>query len=263
VVVVKIGMIGGSGFDDPDFLTDVRRVKKGTPFGGLSGDLLIGKAGDVEVVLLSRHGSGHRIPPALVNYRAHLWAMKEEGVTHIIATSACGSLRDEIEPGHLVFPDQFIDRTRNRKSSFYEGDQVVHIAMADPFCSRLRQILIDTATADGITHHPTGTIVTIEGPRFSTRAESKMFRMWGGDIINMSTVPEVVLAREAGICYALAAMSTDYDTWHESEEPVTWEMIATTMRKNVDNVKKIFFRALPRITYETCECRTAIQNALV
>jgi 5'-methylthioadenosine phosphorylase len=135
--------------------------------------------------------------------------------------------------------------------------------MADPFCEKLRRILIETAADQGIPHHPTGTVVTIEGPRFSTRAESRMFRMWGGDIINMSTVPEAVLAREAGICYAVAAMSTDYDSWHQSEEPVTWEMIATTMNKNVQNVKDIFFHALPRITYEDCECRTAIETAEV
>jgi 5'-methylthioadenosine phosphorylase len=185
------------------------------------------------------------------------------GVTHIIGTTACGSLREEIEPGHLVFPDQFIDRTRERKSTFYEGDQVVHISMADPFCERLRQILIHTAVEEGIPHHATGTVVTIEGPRFSTRAESRMFRMWGGDIINMSTVPEAVLAREAGICYAVVAMSTDYDAWHHSEEPVTWEMIAATMAKNVESVKRIFFKALPKISYEDCACRTAIETASV
>jgi len=261
--VVKIGMIGGSGFDDPDFLTDMKTIKKGTPYGALSSDLIVGKVDGLEVVLVSRHGKGHRIRPSAVNYRANIWAMKDEGVTHIIATSACGSLREEIEPGHLVFPDQFIDRTTGRKSTFYEGDQVVHIAVADPFCERLREALIETAKAEGVVFHPKGTIVTIEGPRFSTRSESRMFRMWGGDVINMSTVPEAVLAREAGICYAVVAMSTDYDAWHESEEPVTWEMIATTMRKNVENVKRIFFQALPRITFSDCECRKAIENALV
>jgi 5'-methylthioadenosine phosphorylase len=261
--VIRIGMIGGSGFDDPDFLTEVSRVKKGTPFGHLSSDPIVGRAGDIEVVLLSRHGHGHRIMPSQVNYRANIWALKDMGVTHIIATSACGSLREEIAPGHLVFPDQFIDRTRMRKSTFFEGDQVAHIAVADPFCEKLRSILIETAADEGIVHHPAGTVVTIEGPRFSTRAESRMFRAWGGDVVNMSTVPEVVLAREAGICYALAAMSTDYDSWHESEEPVTWEMIAQTMTKNVDNVKEIFFQALPKITFEDCECRGAMDTALV
>ncbi len=261
--MAKIGMIGGSGFDDPDFLTDMKRVKTGTPFGSLSHDLITGKAGGTEVVILLRHGEGHRIMPSAINFRANIWAMKEIGVTHIIATSACGSLREEIKPGHLVFPDQFIDRTRSRKSTFYEGDQVVHISMADPFCEKLRKILIRTAADEGIAHHPAGTVVTIEGPRFSSRAESRMFRMWGGDIINMSTVPEAVLAREAGICYAVVAMSTDYDAWHHSEEPVTWEMIANTMNKNVQNVKSIFFSALPKISYEDCSCRTAIETAAV
>lgn len=260
---MRIGMIGGSGFDDPELISEVRTVKKGTPFGALSADLVMGSFGDIEVVILSRHGKGHRIRPSAVNYRANIWAMKDEGVSHIIATTACGSLREEIEPGHLVFPDQFIDQTRTRRSTFHEGDQVVHIAVADPFCEQLRQILIETAGSEGITHHPTGTVVTIEGPRFSTRAESRMFRMLGGDIINMSTVPEAVLAREAGICYAVVAMSTDYDAWHESEAPVDWEMIATTMKKNVENVKKIFFSALPRITYDDCDCRRAIERALV
>jgi 5'-methylthioadenosine phosphorylase len=261
--VIKIGMIGGSGFDDPDFLTDVKLVKKGTPFGALSHDLVIGKIGALEVVLMLRHGKGHRIRPSAVNYRANVWAMKEVGVTHIIATTACGSLREEIQPGHLVFPDQFLDFTRTRKSTFHEGDQVVHISMADPFCEKLRQVLIKTAVDAGVPHHPQGTVVTIEGPRFSTRAESRMFRLLGADIVNMSTVPEAVLAREAGICYAAIAMSTDYDAWHLSEEPVTWEMIATTMAKNVTNVKRIFFEALQGITFEDCSCRTAVETATV
>ena len=162
--MVKIGMIGGSGFDDPDFLSDVTTIKMGTPFGHLSADLMTGKARGIEVVLLSRHGRGHRIHPAAVNYRANLWAMKEVGITHIIATTACGSLKEEIEPGHLVFPDQFIDMTRNRQSTFHVGDQVVHISVADPFCERLRQILISTAVQQKVPHHQRGTVVTIEGP---------------------------------------------------------------------------------------------------
>jgi 5'-methylthioadenosine phosphorylase len=256
-------MIGGSGFDDPDFLSDTRRVKLHSPYGHLSADPIIGKADGVEVVLISRHGPGHRIRPSEVNFRANVWAMKELGVTHIIATTACGSLREDIQPGHLVFPDQFIDRTTKRESSFYRGDQVAHISMADPFCEKLRQELIKTADQLGITHHPNGVVVTIEGPRFSTRAESRMFKLWGGDIINMSTVPEAVLAKEAGICYATVAMSTDYDAWHESEEPVTWEMIVETMGKNVENVKKIFFSAIKKVDFQDCQCEAAISTALV
>lgn len=261
--MVKIGLIGGSGFDDPELISDANTVKKGTPFGPMSADLVTGKVGDLEVVIISRHGKGHRVRPSAVNYRAHIWALKDEGVTHVIGTTACGSLREEIEPGHLVVPDQFIDMTRTRKSTFYEGDQVAHISMADPFCERLRKVLIETAEEEAIVHHPSGTVITIEGPRFSSRAESRMFRMWGGDIINMSTVPEAVLAREAGLCYAVVAMSTDYDAWHETEEPVTWEIIAATMQKNVENVKKIFFKSIPRIQDYECECRTAIETALV
>lgn len=261
--MIKIGMIGGSGFDDPDFLSDTRRVKVHSPYGPLSGDPVIGNAQGVEVALISRHGSGHRLRPTDVNFRANIWAMKELGVTHLIATTACGSLREEIKPGHLVFPDQFIDRTTKREASFYTGDQVAHIAMADPFCEKLRQTLISAAEELDVVHHTRGTVVTIEGPRFSTRAESRMFRLWGGDIINMSTAAEAVLAREAGICYATVAMSTDYDAWHESEAPVTWEMIVETMNKNVENVKRIFFNSLHKIDFEDCECVAAIKTALV
>jgi 5'-methylthioadenosine phosphorylase len=261
--MTKIALIGGSGFDDPDFLKDIHQVKIGTPFGPLSNDLIVGTFDNREIVILLRHGKGHRIAPASVNYRANIWALKEFGVTHIIATTACGSLREEIEPGHLVFPDQFIDRTTSRKSTFYDGDQVAHISMAEPFCEYLRQILISTAKSSSITHHERGTVITIEGPRFSTRAESNMFRLWGGDIINMSTVPEVVLAREAGMCYASIAMSTDFDCWHHSEEPVTWEMIISVMKKNVENVKNIFFESVPKIKVGDCGCAQAIENALV
>ena len=261
--LINIGIIGGSGFDDPDFLTSVKSIKMGTPFGHLSADPIIGKLGTTEIVLMNRHGKGHRIAPAQVNYRANIWALKELGVTHIIATTACGSLREEIEPGHLVFPDQFIDWTKNRKLTFHEGDQVAHVSMANPFCARLTEFLIDAAVKQGIRSHSKGAVVTIEGPRFSTRAESNMFRMLGADIINMSTVPEVILAREAGICYAVVAMSTDYDCWRHSDEPVTWEMIASTMKNNVDNVKKIFTAAAPEINFENCSCRKALEGALV
>ncbi|MGC8659308.1 MAG: S-methyl-5'-thioadenosine phosphorylase [Desulfomonilaceae bacterium] len=261
--MTKIAVIGGSGFDDPDFLQDTKSVKIGAPFGHLSADPLIGKLGSTEIVVLNRHGKGHRIAPAQVNYRANIWAMKELGVTHIIATTACGSLREEIEPGDLVFPDQLIDWTKNRKSTFHEGDQVAHISMADPFCNRLRSTLIQAAKEEGIKFHSRGVVITIEGPRFSTRAESNMFRLWGADIINMSTSPEAALAREAGICYAIVAMSTDYDCWRHSDEPVTWDMIVATMKKNVSNVKKIFISSIPSINFESCACRNALDCALV
>lgn len=261
--MAKIALIGGSGFDDPDILSDMRIIKTGTPFGPLSSDICLGKVGSIEVAVINRHGKGHRIAPSAINNRANIWALKEIGVKTIVATTACGSLREEIEPGHIVFPDQFIDWTKGRKNTFFEGDQVAHISMADPFCGRLRSILIEAACRLKITHHDRATVITIEGPRFSTRAESRMFRMLGADVVNMSTVPEVVLAREAGMCYASVAMSTDYDSWHVSEAAVTWEMIVQTMKTNVESVKRIFFDALEKIDFDDCECRTAIESALV
>ncbi|MGC8602279.1 MAG: MTAP family purine nucleoside phosphorylase, partial [Desulfomonilaceae bacterium] len=182
--MIKIGIIGGSGFAEPDFLVKPKAVKIGTPFGHLSTDPIVGQLGSASVVLLNRHGIGHRISPNQVNYRANIWGLKELGVTHIIATTACGSLQEEIEPGHLILPDQLLDWTKNRKSTFHEGDQVAHISMADPFCNHMRQILISAATTHRIKFHSDGVVVTIEGPRFSTRAESKMFRVLGADIIN-------------------------------------------------------------------------------
>jgi len=261
--MVKVGIIGGSGFDDPRLIENIKRIKKHTPYGATSDLLVIGTYQGVDIVILARHGEGHRIPPSQVNFRANIWAMKELGVTHILASNAVGSHREEIKPGELVFPDQFIDRTTQRKSTFFEGNQVCHISMAEPFCPKLRLRLSQTAKELGLDHHPKGTIITIEGPRFSTRAESNMFRQWGADVINMSTVPEVVLAREAGICYATIAMSTDYDCWHESETSVTWEMIAEVMKKNVENVKRLLFAVIPQIEDKNCECREAIKKAMV
>ncbi|MDD3471220.1 MAG: S-methyl-5'-thioadenosine phosphorylase [Syntrophaceae bacterium] len=261
--MARIALIGGSGFDDPGILEDIKEIKIGTPYGPLSSDISLGKINSVEIAVINRHGKRHRIAPALVNYRANIWALKELGITHIIATTACGSLREEIQPGHIVFPDQFIDWTKSRKSSFFEGDQVAHISMAEPFCNNLRRTLMQVASELGIVHHGNATVITIEGPRFSTRAESRMFRTLGADIVNMSTVPEVVLAREAGICYASIAMSTDYDSWHVSEAPVTWDMIVKTMNQNVESVKKIFFSSISKIGEEKCDCRTAIESALV
>jgi 5'-methylthioadenosine phosphorylase len=189
--------------------------------------------------------------------------MKELGVTHLIGPTAVGSLREEIEPGHLVFLDQFIDRTTKRPTTFYEGQVVCHIGMADPFCKTMNQVLVETAKALKVTYHPKGTVVTIEGPRFSTRAESHLYRSWNCDVINMSTATEATLAREAGICYAAIAMSTDYDCWKESEEAVSVEMVMKTMSKNADNVKKILLAAIPGFTDMPCVCRTAIQGALM
>jgi 5'-methylthioadenosine phosphorylase len=258
---VKIGIIGGTGIGNPDILKDSAQQKIHTPYGAPSSFVTTGKINNVDVVTIPRHGEKHSIYPSQVNFRANIWAMKELGVTHIIAVTAVGSLREEIEPGHLVFPDQFIDRTTKRASTFFEAQEVCHIPMADPFCEKLRNVLISTASKRSQKHHGQGTVITIEGPRFSTRTESKMFRLWGADIINMSTVPEVVLAREAGICYATVAMSTDYDCWHESEEPVTWELIQKTMNRNVANVQELLFQAIPEINFIECTCKDAVTTS--
>jgi 5'-methylthioadenosine phosphorylase len=257
----RIGIIGGTGFDRTDILQDIRRIKVHTAYGAPSALVTTGRFAGLDIVLLARHGENHSINPSQVNYRANVWAMKELQVTHIFAVTAVGSLREEIAPGHLVFPDQFIDRTTLRKSTFFEGQEVCHIPMAEPFCARLRHLLAETAERLKLAHHRQGTVVTIEGPRFSTRAESRMYRQWGADVINMSTVPEVVLAREAGICYATIAMSTDYDCWHESAEPVSWEMIQKTMDRNIANVQQLLLAAITEINFGDCACSQAVATA--
>ena len=260
---IKIGIIGGSGLDNPDILDNAGRKTSDTPYGKPSSPLKTGKIEGTDVVLLSRHGKKHSIMPGNVNYRANIHALREEGCTHILASTACGSLREAIKPGHLVFPDQFIDRTTKRASTFYDGDQVCHIAMEEPFCAGLREIVHQSAARLGIEHHNNKTIITIEGPRFSTRAESRMFRAWGADVINMSTVPEAVLAREAGICYQVIAMSTDYDCFMETKENVSWDQIVKIMTINAENVLKIMRDVIVKIEYTECSCRDAIKSALV
>lgn len=253
-VTIKVGIIGGSGLDDPELMADIREQEVQTPYGAPSAPLVSGVIGGIETVVLARHGRDHSIYPSGVNYRANIHALKEIGCTHILATTAVGSLREEIRPGDLVFIDQFIDFTKHRILTFHD-EKVVHTPMADPFCRQLAAALVETAGQLGLRYHKKGTIVTIEGPRFSTRAESHMFRLLGADVINMSTVPEVVLAREVGICYQSIAMSTDYDCWKEDEEAVTWEMIIATMKKNADNVKNLIRETLPRIQNQDCGCR--------
>ncbi len=259
--MVKVGIIGGSGVDDPKIMSDAKKIKVHTPYGATSDLVVTGKVKGVDVVIIPRHGDSHRINPTNVNCRANIWAMKELGVTHIIAPTACGSLRKEIKPGDLVFIDQFTDRTTKRNQTFYDGTEVCHISMAEPFCSKIREILVKIAKEQKFSHHAKGTIVTIEGPRFSTKAESHLFRSWNCDVINMTTVPECVLAREAGICYQPIAMSTDYDCWHESEEAVTVDIILKTMKQNAEKVKKILIEAMPRLKDWECGCKEAIKFA--
>ena len=244
---IKIGIIGGSGMDDPKLMKNKKEKKVKTPYGSPSSPLTTGTVGAFDVVILARHGKDHSVYPTGVNYRANVSALKQEGCTHILATTAVGSLREKIRPGDLVFADQFIDFTKQRNLTFFTKKEVVHTPMAEPFCSDLRALLIKSARELKLRHHGHGTVVTIEGPRFSTRAESHMFRMLGADVINMSTVPEVSLARELGLCYQTIAMSTDYDCWKDDEAPVTWEMILATMRKNAENVKKLLLKTVEKM----------------
>lgn len=246
--MVKIGIIGGSGLNDPDILQKEKDIVVKTPYGDVS--LKTGKINEKDIVLLSRHGKEHTIPPTHVNFRANIHALKEQACTHIIATTAVGSLRKEIGRGDFVILDQFIDFTRHRQITFYnefEPHKPMHTSMSDPFSEELRRALIQTCEELGLSYHKKGTVVTIEGPRFSTRAESHMFRAWGADVINMSIAPECILANEAGIPYSAVAMSTDYDCWKEDEEPVTWEEILKVFGQNVDKVTKLLINTIKKV----------------
>jgi 5'-methylthioadenosine phosphorylase len=239
---MKIAIIGGSGFENPAILKNPGEIEVETPFGKPSSTFKTGNIGGVEVVLLSRHGRNHSIPPSQVNNRANIWAIQKLGCSHILATTACGSLREEIKRGDLIILDQFIDFTRHREVTFhneFENGELNHTPMADPFDESLRLKLIEKAEVLKINYHPAGTVITIEGPRFSTRAESKMFRLWGADVINMSVAPECILANELKIPYAAIALSTDYDCWKTDEEPVTWEEVLKVFNQNVENVIRL------------------------
>ena len=246
----RIGIIGGSGLDDPQLLNNSKDERLETPYGSPSSPIKTGTIGETEICLLARHGRQHTIPPTQVNYRANISALQSMGCGHIITTTAVGSLREEIRRGDLVILDQFIDFTRHRKNTFFEEFEPgnpMHAPMADPFSSDLRAVLIGGCRELGFTFHDTGTVVTIEGPRFSTRAESNMFRLWQADVINMSIAPECALANEAGIPYASIAMSTDYDCWKEDEEPVTWEAVYRIFQENAEKVTRLLLHAIPRV----------------
>ncbi len=247
--MIKVGIIGGSGLDDPRIIDHPEEINVSTVYGDPSSPLTTGVIGGCKVVLLARHGRRHQFSPTQVNNRANIQALKSQGVTHILATTACGSLKEDIGRGHFVILDQFIDFTRFRANTFFSCFQngAEHTPMAEPFDPALRKILYDTARDLGVTVHMGGTVVTIEGPRFSTKAESKMFRLWGADVINMSTAPEAMLANEAKIPYAAVAMSTDYDCWKEDEAPVSWEEILQVFNANADRVKQILINAISKI----------------
>jgi len=260
--MVKVGIIGGSGLENPEILKDAKDIEVSTPYGKPSSPLTLGKIEGVDVVIISRHGRKHEIMPTNVPNQANIWALKEQGCTHILASSASGSLKEKIKPGDFIIIDQFIDRTTKRKSTFHEKDHVCHIPMAHPFCNNLRKLLFESAKELNLDVHEKGTVVTIEGPRFGTKAESNLFRSWDCDVVNMSTVPECVLAREAGLCYAVVIMSTDYDCWKEDEH-VDIKSVLKIFKQNAEKVIKLFLRTLPKIEDKECKCRTDIKTAMI
>lgn len=258
----EIGIIGGSGIYDPKMLEDVQEIKVHTPYGSTSDLVSIGSFLGRKVAFISRHGRRHQIPPHLVPYRANIWALKELGVQRIVAASAVGSLREDYRPGEFVIVDQFVDRTKWRGDTYYEGGQVCHISTADPFCPELRTTFINSAKQLNIPTHEKGTYIFIHGPRFSTRAESKLFRSWGIDVIGMTLFPEVALARELELCYVTLAMVTDYDVW--AERPVSTDEIIETMSGNIENFKRLVTDTIPKIpVVRHCECGSSLRNAFV
>ncbi|OGO37094.1 MAG: methylthioadenosine phosphorylase [Chloroflexi bacterium RBG_16_57_8] len=259
-----IAVIGGTGLYQIEGLTDIQDVNLDTPFGRPSDSIVVGKLEGTGVAFLPRHGRGHRILPGELPSRANIYALKSLGVEHIIAICSAGSFKEEIKPGHLLIPDQVIDRTHGRPGSFFGDGIVAHVAFADPFCPRLRKVLYESAREAGATVHPQGTMVVMEGPAFSTRAESRLHASWGADLIGMTALPEAKLAREAEICYAIIGCATDYDSWHEHREAVTVQVILDILHKNIDTAKKIIKLAVGRIgAKRDCECATALRTAIV
>jgi len=259
----KVGVIGGSGLYAMAALENVREVEVTTPFGPPSDAYIVGTLYGHDMVFLPRHGRGHRLPPSAINFRANIYGLKSLGVEWVIAVSAVGSMREAIHPGHLVIPDQFIDRTRQRVSTFFE-DITVHVTFADPVCGVLAQTLYQAASDTGATAHFGGTYLCIEGPQFSTRAESRLYRQWGIDIIGMTNMPEARLAREAELCYATLALATDYDCWHASAADVDIGAILAILQRNVQLAQEIITRTVPHLQgARTCPCSTALQTAVI
>ncbi len=260
----EIGIIGGTGLYDPKLLKNVEEITVDTPYGAPSDAITIGQLSGRLVAFLPRHAKKHTIRPTDINARANIFALKKLGVRRVLAPSTVGSLKESYKPGDIVFVDQFIDRTTRREQSFYTiaEKKVCHISVAEPMCPEIRKTLIAVARDMNINAHSTGTYVCIEGPRFSTKAESRMFRTWGADIVGMTLVPECVLAREAEICYASISTVTDYDVW--KDHPVCVDDVMATMRANIENVKKIIAETVARLPREpSCECGHALKGALV
>lgn len=259
-----IGIIGGSGLYNIEGIKEVKSISVDTPFGKPSDNFTIGILEGRKVAFLPRHGKGHTILPSELNFRANIYGMKKLGAEHIIAVSAVGSMKEEIKPLDMVIPDQFFDRTRGRISTFFGEGIVGHVSFADPVCSTLANSLWNAAKSIGVHVHKGGTYLCMEGPLFSTRAESQVYRQWGVSVIGMTNLQEAKLAREAEICYSTLAMATDYDCWHVSEEAVTLEMIIGNLNKNTETAKRILKAVIPKIEQKrTCACTTAVQDAIV
>ena len=260
----EVGIIGGSGLYDIEGLHQVKRVTITTPFGPPSSPVVVGELDGIRVAFLSRHGQGHRFNPSEINYRANIYALKALGVRRVISVSAVGSMKEAMKPGHVVLPDQFIDLTKRRISTFFEGGLVAHVAFSEPVCASLGDSLLGAGRSVGATVHQGGTYVCIEGPQFSTKAESYLYRQWGVSVIGMTNLPEAKLAREAELCYATVALVTDYDCWHETEEPVTVEAILATLCENVTLAKRLLRAAVKSAaSVRTCQCQESLQHAIV
>ena len=263
-----IGVIGGSGLYAMDGLKIIEEIKLETPFGAPSDLYILGELDQQKIIFLPRHGRGHRVSPSELNFRANIWGFKKLGVETIIAVSAVGSLKKEIEPGHMVIIDQFFDRTKGRVSTFFTDGVVAHLTFADPLCPEIRKSLMasgkEAGKEIGSVVHEKGTYLCMEGPQFSTRAESNVYRSWGMDVIGMTNLQEAKLAREAEICYATIALSTDYDCWYEGHDDVTIDMVIATLTKNVETAKKIIRVAVQKIRDDrTCGCRTSMKHAII
>jgi 5'-methylthioadenosine phosphorylase len=256
----EIGVFGGTAFYS--FLDDVREVAVQTPYGSPSGPVAVGRVEGRSVAFLPRHGPGHAIPAHRVNYRANLWALRRLGVRRVLAPCSVGSLQPEVEPGHMVVCDQLVDRTSGRADTFFDGPLPAHVSFADPYCPELGEVMVGAARAEGVPVHDGGTVVVIQGPRFSTRAESRWFSAAGWQVVNMTQYPEAALARELGICYSGLALVTDYDAGVQRAEAVTMEAVFRVLAENIERVKGVILRAIPSIPSELgCECADGAMDA--
>lgn len=261
---IQIGIIGGSGLYNMDGLSDVTSTTQDTPFGKPSADYVIGTLGNARIAFLPRHGRGHRLTPSEINFRANIFGFKKLGVSRVISVTAVGSLKEDIHPLDIVVPDQFYDRTKHRQSTFFGKGLVAHIAFANPVCPDLASLLSNTAKGLGVITHEGGTLICIEGPAFSTRAESNLYRQWGMDIIGMTSLQEAKLSREAEICYAAMALVTDYDCWHEDETEVTVATVVENQKENIVNAKRIIRAIVPKIPQaRTCLCPNTLKGAIM